>query len=320
MCEACSAYNGQTIEISEGLFDVLLVSTTLSDSEIKEIAGQLHTQTTTPTFKPNLNLGEGVATDDEIDYRESVIKLLEPISEEFKSFNKSTIFTPEQQISRVDKLIDTFISEAQAIVQKRVTERYQSGYKDMNNHLISAKVKPPVQNPLQPRLQSLLRQQLQNIEDIGLVLRGRLRQIINIRDVRSYYKQEKPDLKQYLEDSEGEYYIDPKTKKKVYIDNWDDDTDTAMAPAQNNTDMLCLFGWIEGYNSGFLEAGMYASAALTSALALTIDIPWETAGDDNVCEECDLLASEGPYSIWDWPATPHFGCRCGPGDPVISFT
>jgi hypothetical protein len=306
------------IEINEGLYEALLLTSNLTVEQIESLNLQ-QAISNKPPLKPNPNLGEGSATKDELSYRQQIINLLKSVINKFTEFKDSKIVVT-QQLSQLDKLIETYITSFQQLVQKTVLERYQSGYTDMNTHLKKAGVTPPQQNPLQPRVQSILRQQLQNCEDIGLRLRGRLRQIINLKDIRSYYTQKPVNLKEYLTDDEGDYYIDPKTKKKVYIDNWDDDTDSAVNDAQNNSDMLGLYGWIESYNSGFLESGLFATAMLNSSIALTIQLPWETQGDENVCPECDQLSDEGPYSIWDWPAYPHFGCRCYPGDPIISFT
>ena len=319
MCEVCNQYTHGTnmVQIDETILETFILASGLTVKEIQEL--NLTTQSVTPTFKPNPNLGEGTASKDEVDYRQKIIDGLKPIDKRFKEL-KDTKLSPDQVIDEIDTLCAEYIKDTQAIVTKQVTARYQDGYNKMNDYILKAGVHAPTQDPIQPRLQSILRQQLQNIEDIGLRLRGRLRQIVNIKDVWSYYQQKPIDLTQTLTDDEGEYYIDPKTKKKIYISSWDDDSDSAISDAQNNSDSLGLYGFIVGYNSGFLESGLYASALVTGAGTLLIKIPWVTVGDENVCDECESLESEGPFSIWDYPAYPHFGCRCEPGEPEITWS
>jgi len=73
------------------------------------------------------------------------------------------------KISTVDTLIDMFTTSAQHLVTTTITERYNDGYEKMNGY-IAKKTTPPTKSDNQPRLQSLLRQQTQNIEEIDFFL------------------------------------------------------------------------------------------------------------------------------------------------------
>ena len=265
----------------------------------------------TPTLKPNKNLGEGTATAEEVAYRQEIIDFLKPVITQFNELKNRNYPLSDKDITDGDKLIDNiiqvYVSSVQQVVRKHVTSQYQNGWSKMYGHLTDAGVNPPVQRAIQPRLRALLKQQLDNVEDIGYRLRGRLKQIVNLKDVRSYYQQSPKNFRQ-----------DINTTKKKPVDTWDDDLDSAINEAQNNSDMLGLYGFVEAATSGFLQAGLFATTALAGTTALLIEIPWETQGDENVCDDCEALDGQ-TFSIWDYPGYPHFGCRCYPGDPIISF-
>ncbi len=123
-------------------------------------------QSSAPTLKPNPNLGEGKPSKEETQFRQDLLDFLEPILDKFNEV-VNDISDVTDKISTIDSLIDTFTSSAQHLVSTTITESYNDGYVMMNGY-IAKKTTPPVKSDNQPRLQSLLRQQLQNIEDIGL--------------------------------------------------------------------------------------------------------------------------------------------------------
>lgn len=77
--------------------------------------------------------------------------------------------------------------------------------------------------------------------------------------------------------------------------------------ASDIADKIGLFGGVEGDKQGMLDVYQQGN----------VMIPWVTAGDDTVCEDCQQLADESPYSADSYPEPPHFGCRCEPGDPEV---
>lgn len=92
--------------------------------------------------------------------------------------------------------------------------------------------------------------------------------------------------------------IDPKT-----IEN------NAFRQQQEILDQVGMFGGVESEKGGVLSV-YYGETVL---------IPWETQGDDSVCEDCLILEAGGPYSPNNFPEPPHYGCRCNDPmpDPIV---
>lgn len=83
----------------------------------------------------------------------------------------------------------------------------------------------------------------------------------------------------------------------------------AWRNAQNISERTGMYGMIESDKEGLLQ--VYQN------VYVKVLIPWVTAGDDHVCEDCQDLADNGPYPPEDYPEPPHFGCRCEPGEPIF---
>jgi len=83
----------------------------------------------------------------------------------------------------------------------------------------------------------------------------------------------------------------------------------AWRNAQNISERTGMYGMIESEKEGLLH--VYQN------VYVKILIPWETAGDDRVCDDCQELADNGPYPPEEYPEPPHFGCRCEAGEPIF---
>jgi hypothetical protein len=105
----------------------------------------------------------------------------------------------------------------------------------------------------------------------------------------SHLTQMMEDAKQYGRMS------DPKTAENITFNN-----QSIIA------EKMGMFGGVEADKQGRIQC----------YIGLPVLIPWEDAGDENVCEDCQELAARGPYRPEDYPEAPHYGCRCGPGDPI----
>ena len=156
-----------------------IVNETLrSMNELKQSA-----QSEPPTFKPNKNLGEGHASDRNLEYRQALLTLLKdevytPMQKLMKT-NKSV----DDKIKALDSYIDNYITKGQKLVTDYLTKAYQNGVDEATTNLKraakkqDAKYKPKVpKNPA--KLQQLIVMGKQSIEDYGLTLRGRLRSAI----------------------------------------------------------------------------------------------------------------------------------------------
>jgi hypothetical protein len=169
----------QMIAVDEDLFDSLLLN---AIPEIKELEKAV-SKSDGPTFKPNQNLGEGKASDRNLEYRQALLTCL-----------KDTVYTPtskllkqeksvDAEIKAIDGFIEDYIKQGQSIVEKYLTDAYQKSAEEATAHLLAAakkqgaKYKPKIpDNP--ERLQQIITMQQLNIEDYGLTLRGRLRSAI----------------------------------------------------------------------------------------------------------------------------------------------
>jgi len=92
--------------------------------------------------------------------------------------------------------------------------------------------------------------------------------------------------------------IDPKTVENI-----------AFRQQQQTLDQVGMFGGVESEKGGVLSV-YYGETVL---------IPWETQGDDSVCDDCLILEAGGPYSPNNFPEPPHYGCRCNDPmpDPIV---
>ncbi|MEN6620855.1 MAG: hypothetical protein ABFD50_04845 [Smithella sp.] len=113
----------------------------------------------------------------------------------------------------------------------------------------------------------------------------------------SHLEQMMEEAKQYSR------MMDPKTVENIAFDH-----------QSRIADQMGMFGGTEAEKQGQLEA-YYNESVL---------IPWWTCEDTDtcdsdgpVCDDCLQLRDEGPYRPDEFPEPPHYGCRCGPGDPII---
>lgn len=135
------------------------------------------------TFKPNPNLGEGQASERNLEYRQGLLTIL-----------KDTVYTPYSKLLKSDKdtdeiitaldgLIEDYIQQAQEYVDTSLTASYHESVQIATDNLKKAakkqgaKYKPNI--PEKPdRLLQIIKLQQNNVEDYGLTLRGRLRSAI----------------------------------------------------------------------------------------------------------------------------------------------
>ncbi|MCE7697865.1 MAG: hypothetical protein K8E24_003175 [Methanobacterium paludis] len=135
------------------------------------------------TFKPNPNLGEGKASDRNLEYRQACLtNLKDTVYDPYGKLLK-TDKSVEDKIKALDGFIDDYINKGQELVREYLTESFQTNAEQATKYLLAAakkqgaKYKPKIpDNP--ERLQQIITMQQLNIEDYGLTLRGRLRSAI----------------------------------------------------------------------------------------------------------------------------------------------
>lgn len=84
------------------------------------------------------------------------------------------------------------------------------------------------------------------------------------------------------------------------------------------SDRLGMFGEFESFKTGQLD--VYKILEATENVIVLIPFEnLETGGeeDEKTCEECWELIYNSPYPPDEFPEPPHFGCRHGPGEPII---
>lgn len=289
-------------------------------------------KTTKVELKPNPNLGEEGATKEELNYRQLLILYLKPVLDSAKKIIIKDDTTLQQKHVEINKLIENFIANVQRVVQTTITTRYNEGYTRMEGYVKKAKYKLPTKPKEQPRLDTILMQQLMNVEDIGLVLRGKLRQILNIKAVHDFYeqtKQGKADPEKVKKQAtpkanwtvcmkriarEHPEWTEPEIRKWCEVFQYDEEIDKAVDDSKRRVDALGMFGYLESGKAGYLQAAVILSLGITE---LTMKIPWVTMGDANVCPDCLDREAEGPYYPEDYPEDQHYGERCYPGEPVF---
>jgi hypothetical protein len=277
-------------------------------------------------------MGEAGATKEELNYRQLLILYLKPVLDSAKKIIITSDNTLQQKHLEINKLIENFITNDQRIVQETVTTRYNSEYARMEGYVKKAKYKLPTKPKEQPRLDTLLMQQTMNIEDIGLTLRGKLRQILNIKAVNDYYeknKQGKPDPETVKKEATPKPnwtvcmkqtakahpdWSEAEIKKWCEVFAYDEEVDKAVDNSKRRLDAMGMFGYLESGKAGYLQAAILLSLGIAE---LTMKIPWVTVGDANVCSDCLDREAEGPYYPEDYPEDQHYGERCFPGEPVF---
>jgi hypothetical protein len=290
------------------------------------------TQSSAPTFDVDEEKGETKPTQEQVDYRQKLLDSLHDLYDDAKKTIYNNALTADNKTANIDNYVQTFINDTQASVKNTIQTRYQDGYNSMNGYLTKAKVTPPAQAKEQPRLQSILRQQLQNVEDIGLIIRGRLRQKVNMNDVQSYYHYTSPKkLKQAQSDwtpcMKQQHQLHPDWSEEELESYCEEDNsiDNVFNTASDNLDQLGMFGWLESFMAGYLVAGLLATSLIAG---LKIELPWLTCEDNGnctlngPCDDCSATAAAGPYPIDNFPpSTLHDLCQCNdpPGAPIVTF-
>ena len=249
---------------------------------------------TKPDLKPNPKLGEGTATPEEMAYRSALIYNLSAIYEPIKA----TISDGTPSLAKLDKIsnyIENFIKQNQKEADLQPHKFFYSAVLDANKKLHKVNPQLPQIAPDYSKLNPIQGQQHNNCDTIGQYLKGRISQALMIYDIQTQAAAKK--------------------KKKTPEEDLDDTVDSAFQESRNRLDLMGLSGYVEANRAGHLST--YVAAGLL--MGEIVYVEWVSAGDDHVCDECDDLESNSPYSANDYPATPHAGCRCEPGEITIGM-
>lgn len=322
MCEHCKTVASKTVAIDEGILDVLIEKSGVTPTDLEGLKTK---EAPTPklTFEPNENIGEGGATSEELAYRQELLDLLKELYEDVNEIINQDK-GPLDKIRRIDFLIDTFISDGQDIVNEVIPQTWDDGVDEAITTLeeIDDTEDFDTNEADTEKLDLILQQQLMNIEDIGLRLRGRIRQSILVNAIQRPLQEAQQQNKAITKKASKKY---PASWTPCMIQiarresNLTEDElreqciwESGFIEAEENTDKTGVWGWIEA-NKEALLAGLIMGAGIVGDLIAD----WATCEDLNncpsdgpVCDECQAMSGE-TYYLTAWPGEPHFGCRCG---------
>ena len=144
------------------------------------------------TFEPDKNLGEGKASKRNLDNRQLLLTCLKDTVYNPMNVMLKKDITRDERITETDGFIDDYINEGQILIEDILTKSWNIGVNESETYLKAAAKKQDVKykakipdNPEQ--LQQIIAMGKHNIEDYGLVLRGRLRSAIESESRMSNY-------------------------------------------------------------------------------------------------------------------------------------
>lgn len=143
-----------------------------------------------PSFKPNKSLGEKTPTPRVLAYRAQLLEHLERLYKKTNKILKEGT-NPDDMIQEIDEEVDKYIQTATVTITNHITTTYMDSVKLANKRLTRLGAPPAIVQSHPPRLEDLIKQGRDNLEDSALVLRGRLRQAVRLKKVMGYYEKEK---------------------------------------------------------------------------------------------------------------------------------
>jgi hypothetical protein len=313
----CQHRKSGNVMIDEGILDIFL-DTLIKHQLIKpEDLENLKTKAVKDrlSFEADETIGEGSASEEELAYRQQLLDLLKELYDDVIDIINSNK-EPLKKIKQIDNLIDIFIDEGQDIVNEVIPKTWDDGIDESIDTLndIDDSEDYDTDNIDTSKRDLILQQQLMNIEDIGLRLRGRIRQSLLVTAIKTH--DEESTKKSKTIKQKAKKYPASYTPCMIQIAQEDPNLtedelreiclwESGFAEAEENTDKMGVWGYLNANKEAIL-AGLIMGTAITGDLIAD----WETVGDNNVCEECQDLEANSPYSILKWPSEPHFGCRC----------
>jgi hypothetical protein len=254
-----------------------------------------------PTWKPNPNIGEGVPTEEELKYRQSLITEFKTVTIKAKKIISSDKLS-EEKLEEIDIIILDFKTKLKHLITRTVTTRFNKGFDEVQNRLTESGYSKLNDKDSRKRLNTVLQLQLDNLEDICFQLKNKWRSLIWKQLLVTETIVEKDDKKK-------------KKKKKDTVDYEDecDDTESEednefcglLPHTQDRLDKTGVAGWIETYKEGLIGAVLLAAPMVDR-----LRVYWDSVGDESVCITCQEYEENSPYTIIEVPETPHFGCRC----------
>jgi hypothetical protein len=268
--------------------------------------------TDTPTFEPDAKMGEGTASDTELSFRKALIDLNQPIYDIIIKGIKENEGSLTKQLAIVDEQTALLLKQGTPIIlatDKSMTDDFvtiaNSNLKKITPTI--KQIKPDLSDNLSI-LQDEQADDWKNIcDDLNYKIKSGLRQQALTNNLHT---KPAPSTK-----------AKKKPKKKV-VENDYDYVNVAFNQTQQRQDGLGWYGYSQasliGLHGTYFNA-IAAGLVIGSGGAIVSDLvaDWVSQGDSDVCPDCEDLEAGGPYSIFNWPQDPHFGCRCYQSAPYV---
>lgn len=239
----------------------------------------------TPTFKPNEDLGEGIATKEELNYRTDLIGLLPTSYNALIDLAKDNTITTSQVKQETNS-----ITNNKQIINNNLHDMFNPAVDKANTNLQNLKLDIKTITPPLSTLNSLQNQQQYNLQNISSTINDKITMGLQVCQVQNQ-------------------------SREKYDCPTEDDINSAYNQAQNRLDIMGWFGWSNAVSIGLYS--VYSSAIFGGLIASNIVADWEDVGDEHECDDCFALAAGGPYSVLYFPLPPHLGCRCDQGEPYF---
>jgi hypothetical protein len=238
-----------------------------------------------PTLKPNLKMGEGTPKKVEVDYRQTLMNPFKEPLVEIKKIIGNDELTIDTKKARINLILTALKNPP--VIQSTLLDITNKAIGTANTALgkIESKDKTVVNavqdfNPNPHQITApLMVQQTDNHDNIVDTLENDLNQGLDMCAVQQ--------------------------RKNMNFVCPVDYVDQSFNTAQNRLDGMGWFGW---FNAN--QIGSIATLALGTVVLGDLIADWVTAGDENVCADCQDMADNGPYSVLSWPEEQHFGDRC----------
>jgi hypothetical protein len=257
-------------------------------------------------------MGEGTASDTELSFRKALIDLNQPIYDIIIKGIKENEGSLTKQLAIVDEQTALLLKQGTPIIlatDKSMTDDFvtiaNSNLKKITPTI--KQIKPDLSDNLSI-LQDEQADDWKNIcDDLNYKIKSGLRQQALTNNLHT---KPAPSTK-----------AKKKPKKKV-VENDYDYVNVAFNQTQQRQDGLGWYGYSQasliGLHGTYFNA-IAAGLVIGSGGAIVSDLvaDWVSQGDSDVCPDCEDLEAGGPYSIFNWPQDPHFGCRCYQSAPYV---
>ena len=231
-----------------------------------------------PDFSPESDFGEGSPPTWEDEYRSQMLLLLSTLYLAISDTVKNPTMKPEQMKTRINILIDGFITQSDGRISKEVMKIHKLGSQAASNEILSIGLYPGRRGD-EAILRSILQQQQDNMKHVANAIRDNAYGQMNWK---------------LLQDK----YVVP--KQFEFTPN----VNQAFRDGRTRIDRMASYGATVAYAEGKLKVFREFEGEIM--------LNWMTRGDSRVCPVCMFYSDHNPYKPSEFPPPPHTGCRCYP--------